>query len=279
MLVSRKGDEMQEHEKRTKFFYAMQEAGMYDATIEFVVPCYRQMHDVMRKFAEDQSRKMKSELTLDLGFGTGIDSISLLQSIPELKIVGVDLCEPMVEIFRRKATQSGVDADRYSLFAGDILENGVLSEAKEIAGRSFGTEKFGLVISAFTIHHFDTHQKIELIRRIHEFLEPGGVFILGDLFNCEPDSQSMTDAILDWEIDWIENCFSSEADSLMKVGNHDKARTMNELKKNWVHHYMYYNQLDSVSAHIKMLLDAGFAEAANPFRHYQVGVVWAKKHD
>lgn len=262
------------NEIRRKFFYAMHEAGMYDATIEFVVPLYEQMHAMMQKFAKDHAPHLRDKVALDIGAGTGVDSIMLLESIPELRVVGIDLCAPMVDIFKKKAENAGIAADRFAVFVADALEEESYAQARMQASDSFGKSTFGLVFSAFTIHHFTADEKLYVIQQIYDLLAPGGIFILGDLFNCSGESSCMTDAILNFEIMWMHENFTNAMEA-----SKDKEQVLNleALRDSWIQHYLKDNRLSSVSEHFEMLRSVGFSEVANPLRYYQVGVVWAKK--
>ena len=262
---------------REKFFYAMQEAGMYDETIEFVVPCYRQMHGIILRLVKDQHSRESASLVLDVGYGTGADSIPLLQMIPKMKLVGVDLCQPMQDVFRGKATSAGIGPERYALMTGDVLEPDTIETIKQVATETFKQGAFDTIISAFTIHHFGTEQKKAIFQLMFDLLKPGGVFILGDLFNCDGESDEMTETILNWEIDWIGSSFREDSQKAKNVGNTERAAKLEELRDKWISHYVSDNKLDSVTTHFQMLEEIGYSEVANPFRHYQVGIVWAKK--
>ncbi|MBX3421815.1 MAG: class I SAM-dependent methyltransferase [Pirellulaceae bacterium] len=261
-------------EIRRKFFYAMHEAGMYDATIEFVVPLYEQMHSMMQRLAKDHVPHLRDKVALDIGAGTGVDSIMLLESIPDLRIIGVDLCEPMVDLFNKKAADAGITPERFAVFVADALDDSTYARARVHASDRFGKAAFGLVFSAFTIHHFAADEKLFVIQRIYDLLTPGGIFILGDLFNCSGESSWMTDTILDFEVKWMHENFTRAIEAAK-----DSKHVMNleALRDNWIQHYLTDNRLSSVSEHFEMLRHVGFSEVANPLRYYQVGVVWARK--
>lgn len=265
---------MSPNEIRRKFFYAMHDAKMYDATIELVVPFYTEMHRLIQQLAGEHHAFLSDKLAFDVGAGTGADSIMLLKEIPDLCIVGIDLCEPMLEIFRAKAADAGIAGERFSVYVADALQDDAYIRAREIASNEFGGRSFGLAFSAFTIHHFTPEEKRDVFQRIHDLLLPGGIFILGDLFNCNGESPWMTDAILNFEIQWMDKCFS---DAIEKETDSFRASSLKALRENWIQHYLKDNKLSSVSEHFEMLRDSGFAEVANPLRYSQVGVVWAKK--
>src|SRR5689334_20024008 len=98
---------MNESERRRAFFYALNEAGAYDATIEWVAPKYGLMHEMMLRLARESvpggdPRLAKPILALDIGSGTGAEAIPLLEKMPNLNLLGLDLCGPMNDLFRKK---------------------------------------------------------------------------------------------------------------------------------------------------------------------------------
>ena len=100
---------------------------------------------------------------LDLGIGTG----ELAKRFVEYgcEIYGMDFSGQMLELAARKVPTA-------TLVQGDI-------------GSEWPSElqlKFDRIVSAYTIHHFDTNEKIDIIRRIiDQHLMEKGVLILGDI--------------------------------------------------------------------------------------------------
>ena len=103
------------------------------------------------------------------------------------------------------------------------------------------------------------------------------MFILGDLFNYKNESPFLTDTISKWEKYWISENFEREAKIVESIGNSDRACTLRALKDAWVSHYRWENKLDSITRQMEMLKKIGFSEVGNPFRYWQVGLLWAKK--
>ncbi|MBD9363350.1 class I SAM-dependent methyltransferase [Methylomonas fluvii] len=278
---------MNDAEKRRKFFYAMKEANMYDETIEWVAPHYCLMHEMMFQLVEESLgdelvSNDQNIIALDIGSGTGEEAIKLLEKIPTLKLIGIDLCQPMLDIFQERADELRIDRNRYRLIEADILEEEILNKIQCQAKDSFNVTKFNLVISAFTIHHFSSDEdkneceKEKVFGLIHSLLKDGGVFILGDLFNYKKESAILTDTIAKWETNWISDNFEREAKSADDIDS-ERAMKLRELKNAWVWHYRWENKLDSMTRQMEVLKRSGFTEVGNPFRYWQVGLLWAKK--
>lgn len=275
---------MNENQLRQKFFYGMQEAGMYDATIEWVAPYYREMHSMMLRLATDSLHDCGLNdacvLALDVGCGTGMEAIPLMQATAGLKMVGVDLCEPMCGEFRKAAEAKTIDASRYRLISGDILDAGIADKIKEQASALCDSTSFNIIISAFTLHHLTTDQKLTAFKLIQSLLANDGVFIMGDLFNfggLGDESPWLTNRVFQWETSWIANNFEAAARAADESGDSAASLRYRSLERAWLQHYNRDNQLESISSHINLLKQAGFTQVGNPFRYWQVGLLWARK--
>ena len=98
---------MQEIEKRRKFFFAELESDVYDVSIGMTTPLYNLMHETLLRLATkhlykyDQNQEL---IMLDIGSGTGEESVALMKKFPTMKVVAVDLCAPMHDQFRSNFT-------------------------------------------------------------------------------------------------------------------------------------------------------------------------------
>jgi SAM-dependent methyltransferase len=266
-----------DQETRKKFFYAMSEAGMYDHTIEWVVPQYRLLHQCMQRLALESLvrtgvQSKNSYHVLDIGSGTGAEALPLLKTVEKLKLTALDLCSPMHEILLKNAQSQRVDQRRIDCVLGDILAENIYRKLNEKSAACGG---FDLVISAFTIHHFSDSEKQACINKIASLLKIGGSFILGDLFSYSPESPWMSATIAHYEHEWIETNFENSARVEEDRGNVSEASKLRIMSDLWINHYKHDNILSSVPEHFNMLHNAGFSEFANPFRYWQVGLIHA----
>lgn len=97
---------------------------------------------------------------LDLGTGDGRLLALLRPDRPEMRAVGLDLSELMLEAARKRFAED----ERIELVAHD------LTEALPALGR------FDAVVSSMAIHHLEHERKRSLYGEVFEVLEPGGVF-------------------------------------------------------------------------------------------------------
>ena len=104
---------------------------------------------------------------LDLGCGTGLELDRIFARWPELAVTGVDLCAAMLEKLRAKHA-----GRRLELRCADYL------------AMDLGAEQYGAVVSVESLHHFTPEQKLELYKKIHAALRPGGFFLEADYIAC-----------------------------------------------------------------------------------------------
>jgi tRNA threonylcarbamoyl adenosine modification protein (Sua5/YciO/YrdC/YwlC family) len=130
----------------------------YDAMIRADIPAYDRFQEELVAASGAGARRI-----LELGTGTGETAARLLEHHPGAVLVGLDLSEPMLAHARAL-----LPADRADLRVGEIQ-------------RPLPEGPFDLVASALCVHHLDGPQKADLFARVARCLEPGGVFVLGDV--------------------------------------------------------------------------------------------------
>ena len=122
---------------------------------------------------------------LDLGIGSGLTAQRVLEALPEAKLLGVDASSEMLA-----AAEANLDPDRTQ------LQSGRLEEPLPVG-------PFDLVMSMLAVHHLGSSGKADLFVRIASVLEPGGMFVLGDLVVPADPADVVT------PIDWIDDTPSS----------------------------------------------------------------------
>lgn len=256
--------------KNKRFFYANEiNAGLYDGTIELVVPFYKELHEMMNYLIINEIKtKNYSEnseiLLLDIGSGTGNDSIPLLDVVPNLKIVALDFMEPMHGIYKGNL---GNKQSNVEFLIADILDDKLSTTMSQQFKKGFN-----VIISAFTIHHFCWDDKVKIYDLIYRLLGQDGIFVNGDLFNFNDDLISQYAHKFD--INFIIDNFKRTAQNYIN-GN----RKIEKLGELWKLHYESDNLLNPINDQIKLLKSLGFTSVENPFRFWQVGLLYAKKNE
>jgi tRNA (cmo5U34)-methyltransferase len=102
---------------------------------------------------------------LDLGCGTGLELEALFKRVPNACITGVDVSKNMLELLEK---EYAFHTDQITL-----VENSYLTML-------FGTNTYGHIISAMSMHHLLRDTKRNIYKKIHSALKPGGKYIEGD---------------------------------------------------------------------------------------------------
>ncbi len=145
-------------------------APRYDAQIREMVPRYEEVHDTLLALLALRPPKR----VLDLGAGTGYTLRRVLEAMPDVRALGLDVSNEMLDRARQRL--EGLE-DRVELRTSDIA-------APEIDG------SFDAIISILAVHHLHADEKRHLFSRIWEHIEPGGVFLLADYFRPAMDRLS-----------------------------------------------------------------------------------------
>jgi tRNA (cmo5U34)-methyltransferase len=138
----------------------------YGTKIRQLVPRYEEMVEVLL----DLLYLMRPRSVLDLGSGPGTLEHLLLERLPGAHLTAVEASREMVEVARSK-TAGG----KPSPPSGGVrwIHADVMDYHPE--------SPFQAVLSNLVLHNLVSERRRTLLRRIHRWLEPGGVFLWGDL--------------------------------------------------------------------------------------------------
>jgi ubiquinone/menaquinone biosynthesis C-methylase UbiE len=131
----------------------------YDELKLRVIPGYRQVQDLVLRYASGHPR----ERVLELGCGTGEWASAFLRSHLAAEYVAIEFSPKMRDI---ASTRLSFDENRCQLLDHDL--NGVLPAGP-----------FDLVVSFFAIHH--VHDKQRLAENVFASLAFGGLFLYADI--------------------------------------------------------------------------------------------------
>ena len=283
-------------ERRRAFFYAQADADVYDMAAELNTPLYGLLHDTVRElvrqhWAEAAARDRHTPFTfLDIGSGTGAESLPILQEFPGSRMVAFDLCQPMHKLFRDKATAAlgeGAVAARCRFVLGDIASEEGTEEAllRQIEGWA---TQYDMILSALALHHLTTDEKRGVYHRIGNVLKPGGLFINADLFTFQ--APTLARSANQFATDYIRKQFT-DPDPPLRAARDQLGARARPMMEAWLDHYRNYNFPDPVEGaadagweggdprrgQAAMLAEAGFTEVGCPFRYWELGILWAKR--
>jgi SAM-dependent methyltransferase len=280
---------------RLRYFYASQDAGIYDHTVRMTDRAYDLIHNVTARTLDFwlSQRATKHSIDspvwiLDVGCGTGTEAIQVLTKSPYYHIVCIDSSREMLDEFREKARRAfgNSSANGRLVFAEmDFRERGWLdSSIAELApGRS--PNNFAAAMSVYALHHLLPDEKREVYRAIYQRLEVDSVFINSDLYAFS--TPWLSELAQAEEESWIEQEFGisiSQSDSMSAIRGANGIR----LRDAWLDHVRTENRplpiTSKKSAEISesvseehLLCEVGYARVEVPARHYQSAVLVAVK--
>ncbi len=179
---------------------------------------------------------------LDLGAGTGLLSELVLDRFPQARLTAVDIAEKMAEQARLRLARFG---DRVRIEVADYTRIDLPGPADA-------------VVSALSIHHLAEDEKRKLFQRIHDTLQPGGLFI-----NADQSLAPAPDAEQAYHARWLADVRAS-------------ALAENDLATALEHLSLDCNSL--MTDQVAWLREAGFTVADVAWKRYRFTVFWARKH-
>lgn len=108
---------------------------------------------------------------LVLGCGSGLEIERI--KFPSY-VVGVDISDKMLDVLKQKKLFEGL---QLATVCASILD------------LDFGENEYDIVLSCFTMHHFNANQKLDIYKKIHKCLKSNGVFINGDTMVANLDEE------------------------------------------------------------------------------------------
>ena len=197
-----------------------------------------------------------SDKVLDIGCGTGLLSLKLLQKTDCL-ITGIDNSEEMMAVFQNKIKRLN-------------LKSKITCKMMDANDLNFQKQTFDKVVSSVTLHHIKN--KTGLIKKVHKILKPGGVFIIGeidmDTTGKHNDVKRLKRILKVLETEWI--C------AMKNVGIDAFIRMYDNAKKHIFNDGEYCISLKQWATHCRK---AGFNNVTvkNLPRYKEFGIVVAKK--
>jgi tRNA (cmo5U34)-methyltransferase len=212
----------------------------YDEWVKIALPCYDEIFSVAKElipFTPDARIEV-----LDLGAGTGLFSMHVLQKHPNASFVLYDVAPKMLDLARERFKQS---PSRFQFIVDDYRYL-----------RS--SQRFDLVVSSLSIHHLTDSEKKNLFQRIYAALRNEGVFINVDqIRGPTPPLQEL------YWTKWLEMVREQGA-AEEKISESIQRR-------------MRYDKDALLTEQLQWLKDAGFSNVDCVYKNYFIGVFVATK--
>ncbi len=141
---------------------------------------HREMGAFLRSVAEEVEvrKRVRGEdglRVLDLGCGDGSMASTGLSNSRVGAYVGVDLSE---DALSKLMEREGLGSNRRT------IRGSIPDEFEKVCG-----ESFDLVIASYSLHHFDSSVKENVLREIHRLLSSVGCFVWIDIYRRGEDSR------------------------------------------------------------------------------------------
>jgi tRNA (cmo5U34)-methyltransferase len=208
--------------------------------------------ETLTKFAGEHPELTEIKV-LEVGTGTGLTSVRVLESDPRVKLTTVDADGNLME----KAKQVLADmAERIEFINKDILS--VLQTMK--------SESLDAIASALTIHNFPPEYRDQVMTELARVIKSGGLFVNADKYALEnPEAHANS---LKEQID------SFDMFDTMKIPDVD----IPKLKQGWIEHY----KADEITKmgekeSIELLEKLGFKDIKVIFRESMEATITAIK--
>lgn len=172
-------------ENKTAEKYYQHLAATYDREVRAWIPQHTDMIDTIASLV----RLGEPRIMLDIGPGTGYIDERILRENPEAKLDLVEASDAMFQIAGKR------------MYSYDERTRLFLTDVKDYEP----DRRYNLVLSNLVLHNIGDasetkesrdQKKIDLLQRIHSWLNPGGVFVWGDLIKY--DNPALMDFFYDY---------------------------------------------------------------------------------
>ncbi|WP_429945781.1 carboxy-S-adenosyl-L-methionine synthase CmoA [Bibersteinia trehalosi] len=230
-------------EKLGDFTFDESVAEVFPDMIQRSVPGYSNIITAIGMLAERFVTDNSQVYDLGCSRGAGILSVRRNVKTQNVRIIGIDNSEPMVERCRShiNAYQSSIPVD---IHLGDI--------------RNVEIENASMVILNFTLQFLPPHDRLALLKKIYQGLKPNGVLVLSEKFTFE--NQAMNELLID-----LHHTFK-RANGYSELEVSQKRTALENVMRT-----------DSIDTHKQRLQQAGFSQVELWFQCFNFGSMIAIK--
>ena len=147
--------------------------------LNLICPFATKMSHLVGETLHDYAAPKSEKLTVvELGGGTGITTLALLNAGENTQILSVDN-EPVMQNQAKKSLNAWVENEQLTFSQNDALT----------ALQNLPDASVDAIASAYTLHNFPNNYRAEVINEMFRVLKSGGKFINGDRYALDDISQ------------------------------------------------------------------------------------------
>lgn len=214
-----------------------EKAAVYDSNRRNLIPNFDEFY---RVGVDALACNKPDPRVLDIGAGTGLSTLYLLQRFPQARVTLLDFSQEMLAVAQERFANN----PNISFITGDY--------------RSHPLEgPFDVVISGLSIHHLSFEEKQELTKRIFGLLVPTGEFFNADMVKGQSEA-------LEQEMNRREEKFLRQA------------LTEEEVQR-FFQGSQYMDIPITLAEHLTLLREAGFKVVDCIYRYWIYGVFYGQR--
>ena len=157
-----------------------QEYSALDLIVPEAAAMSRRVGERVAQFALKQGKDASTLKVLEIGCGTGVTTLALLQAVPNISILSIDN-ESVMLAQARENLQPFLADGRVRLAEVDALS----------ALQGQAATSIDMVASAYAIHNFLDSYRDAVLAEIFRVLRPGGLFVNGDRYALDDPAEQL----------------------------------------------------------------------------------------
>jgi len=216
----------------------------FDQGIRLLLPHYDEMLGAIARCIPETAEQI-----LELGCGTGELSLKVLERCPQVRLVAVDYSPRMLTAAQAKLQAAGY-GERVTWVEADFGD-WALGERELLPDSEM---QLDACVSSLAIHHLSHEMKLKLFQRIHRQLKSGGCFWNAD--PTPPEAEQLAGAYQTAREEWTAQQGTSVDAVRARMGSGDS------------HGHSSHDHLESLTAHLSLLTQAGFHSLDVPWKYY-----------
>lgn len=137
-------------------------AASYEDHMKCILEYIEEFYDAVVSCVPNTAKCLE---VLDLGCGTGIQTLKLLKKCPSAKVLAIDVSDEMLNLYSEKLSEykTNIKTKNISIFDYEFPES-----------------KYDYIIATEMMHHFTVAEKLELYKKINRSLKTGGLYLEAD---------------------------------------------------------------------------------------------------